>query len=385
MKKYISIFYIVLLLIFSIACRNDNIRNTEKNIVVQEKLKIDNFNKLDDSSQKVLKKDESNKNDFIFPNSHKKKLTELEIIELNPIMLGLARNEIFARKGYIFKTSKYRNYFVQKSWYEPREDFKMDDLNKVEKYNVNFIKFYEDKSKSIYDRKKSEHKYEVFNKNKKILIDINGDEIKESIYYERNDGGYRLFINNTSVEGKGGNYSDFFAVVDINKTDKFKEIIISDYGPSDDYLSVYYYFDGKDIIKMGETEGLFEYGIDIDGSGKFSAMARADILQTWFFDRYYKLSEEHKINEIHQDIYSTNYDVFIKQPIKLLKKIDDKNDYFILNEGQKARIVGTDNKEWCLIETSTGKRGWFAIDNYWIIRDVNLEAPKVFSGLCYAD
>ncbi|QIB26356.1 SH3 domain-containing protein [Caloranaerobacter azorensis] len=196
---------------------------------------------------------------------------------------------------------------------------------------------------------------------------------------------YKLHINNLVIEGELGNYSNNFAIVDIDKNDNLKEIIISDYGPSNDYVSYFYCYDGQNIIKMGQTEGLFEYGIKIDGMGKLSARTRSKILQTWFFDKYYTLSKEHKLIEVPQDIYITNYDVFVKRPIKLLKNRGNSDDYFILNEGQRMTIVGTDDKEWCLVETKTGERGWFAVDEFSIIRNEGLDAYKIFGGLCYAD
>ena len=53
------------------------------------------------------------------------------------------RNEIFARHGYIFKTSDMINHFREESWYRPLYVNVTSMLSSIEKANVNFIKSYE--------------------------------------------------------------------------------------------------------------------------------------------------------------------------------------------------------------------------------------------------
>ena len=80
---------------------------------------------------------------YIFPNSAKKKLTRKQVLALDRSMWGYARNEIYARHGYEFSTSKYRKYFSKKSWYSPG-GFSSSDLNNIEWYNMKLIKELED-------------------------------------------------------------------------------------------------------------------------------------------------------------------------------------------------------------------------------------------------
>lgn len=82
---------------------------------------------------------------YIFPKSGTEKLLDSDISKLNKENLILARNEIFARHGFVFKTEEYKSYFSNKSWYKPNPAFKGFDgeLNDVEVYNINFIKKYE--------------------------------------------------------------------------------------------------------------------------------------------------------------------------------------------------------------------------------------------------
>lgn len=91
---------------------------------------------IDDSSSSTSSGTSSG---YIFANSSKKKLTREQVLSIDKSMWGYARNEIYARHGYSFKTAKYRNYFKKKSWYK-EGGFSTGDLNSIEWYNMNLIK-----------------------------------------------------------------------------------------------------------------------------------------------------------------------------------------------------------------------------------------------------
>ena len=57
--------------------------------------------------------------------------------------LRLLRNEIYARHGRIFKTLWLEQYFGTQAWYDPKEDFKDEDLSGPDKANVETIVAYE--------------------------------------------------------------------------------------------------------------------------------------------------------------------------------------------------------------------------------------------------
>ncbi len=380
---------IVLFLFLSVSCKQNNTNAIDKGIPNEKKPEIAVQGENITPEVKDESIIESIDNDFILVESGTKKVTEEEIFQLDSSILDYARNEIFARKGYVFKNDKYRDYFLTKAWYKPSEDVSVDNLNDIEKYNVNFLKFYEEywSNNGTYNRNQKQP-YDAYKVNEKAFIDLNSDEKKEEIIYQNlNDAGYRLSVNGSSIEDdKYTNLADFIAVVDIDKSDKYLEILISDYGPSSDDYSTFYYFNNNKLVKMGETAGVIEYNeIKIDGSGNFSARTRGQILQTWFFDKHYKLTSEHKLVEMPQDIYLTDYDVFVKSQIKLYTERNEKGGYFDLHEGQIVKIVGTDDKKWCLIETSAGKKGWFALEHFNLMRNEGLDAGSVFGGLCYAD
>lgn len=85
----------------------------------------------------------SNKNYYyILPDSSSKYLKASDLAGLSEHELMLARNEIYARHGYIFNDKEIRSYFESMPWYHPAissKDFTSDMLNSFEKKNIDLI------------------------------------------------------------------------------------------------------------------------------------------------------------------------------------------------------------------------------------------------------
>ena len=85
--------------------------------------------------------------DFLLSYSSTRELTAGDLQGLTSKELALARNEIFARHGYIFSDLELRTYFYTKSWYRPTtlsSDFNFGSLSALEVANVELIQAYED-------------------------------------------------------------------------------------------------------------------------------------------------------------------------------------------------------------------------------------------------
>ncbi|MBP1745016.1 MAG: domain/zinc-ribbon domain [Firmicutes bacterium] len=82
---------------------------------------------------------------YILPESNARYLSDSEVSSLSALDLGIARNEIFARHGYVFGNQWYKDYFTSQSWYAPNPEFKgsFEELNQYEVYNVQLIQKYE--------------------------------------------------------------------------------------------------------------------------------------------------------------------------------------------------------------------------------------------------
>ena len=74
-------------------------------------------------------------------------LTETNLCNLDYNLLYLARNEIFARHGYVFKIEYLKKYFEIRSWYKKNSKFD-GNLSSIENKNVNLIKSFESYQKN---------------------------------------------------------------------------------------------------------------------------------------------------------------------------------------------------------------------------------------------
>lgn len=89
--------------------------------------------------------------DYIFADSDSRYLKASDLKKLSKKELRLARNELYARHGYIFEDEELSEYFSAKDWYVGSvegEDFSDKDIfNKYEIANRNLILKYEAKKK----------------------------------------------------------------------------------------------------------------------------------------------------------------------------------------------------------------------------------------------
>ena len=83
---------------------------------------------------------------YILPDSDSCYLSDSDVDWMSAEMLRLARNEIYARNGWIFESEDLRKYFNSQYWYEglyTADEFDESWLNKYERANVELIKSYE--------------------------------------------------------------------------------------------------------------------------------------------------------------------------------------------------------------------------------------------------
>jgi uncharacterized protein YecT (DUF1311 family) len=79
---------------------------------------------------------------FIFPDSSQRLLTRAELAGLTPGELRIARNEIFARRGFIFQSADLQAYFAAQPWYTPVS--RQVTLSRIEQQNVDLIRAVEE-------------------------------------------------------------------------------------------------------------------------------------------------------------------------------------------------------------------------------------------------
>jgi len=179
-----------------------------------------------------------------------------------------------------------------------------------------------------------------------------------------------------------------FAIVDIDTNDNYLEIVISDYGPSNDDFSHIFRFDGKKIIYVGGISGLYS-GIEFLGNGELITVQRASILQTWFFSQKYTVSEKHIIEAVTEDLYiplhiETRY--FMLTDLPLYTQRDEDSSTFIIKQTSIVTFTAHDNTEWIQVTLTDGQIGWFKVKDYMtIVTDDEIPAYDVFFMLSFAD
>ena len=113
-------------------------------VYMQRRVTFGGFSSLEEVEEEYDKTAHEN---YIFPYSAEKYLTEEDLIGLSSEELRRGRNEIVARHGRKFSDEELQAYFDSKPWYygyiEP-EDFNTEYmLNEIEKENMEFIKKHE--------------------------------------------------------------------------------------------------------------------------------------------------------------------------------------------------------------------------------------------------
>lgn len=88
-----------------------------------------------------------NSDSYIFPNSDCEYLSDEDLKYLSKDELALARNEIFARHGYVFTQEPFKSYFAKKNWYSEDSTYTGNEetLNDYEKANCKLIQSWEKK------------------------------------------------------------------------------------------------------------------------------------------------------------------------------------------------------------------------------------------------
>jgi hypothetical protein len=79
----------------------------------------------------------------LYPQASARLLTHDDLVSMSKRELKIMRNEIFARHGYIFKTTETQKYFNSQPWYQPKYHDVSHLLTPIEQKNIKLIKQYE--------------------------------------------------------------------------------------------------------------------------------------------------------------------------------------------------------------------------------------------------
>lgn len=214
--------------------------------------------------------------------------------------------------------------------------------------------------------------------------DLDGDGKKENIALTvERLGGFvttTLHVNNFSTIVPGYDPIGFFGIVDINKGDKIKEIAVIDIGQSDDYTTSFYLFDSTNLLSMGTIQGSYKSMI-FDGFGKITTQTSGKILDTWFYADDFIISKKHELVHVPKNLYARDTPVTLLTSLSLQTSPINSQIITTLQKDETVKITGCDDVMWCVVEKANGVKGWFAVENFDIIKGTGLQAQDVFSGL----
>lgn len=314
----------------------------------------------------------SDKNSYLFEQSSTDKLTIYDYAYLNTEAIKLARNEIYARHGYIFEDKYYQDIFSQKSWYKPSvKEASAIKLSEVENYNVLCLKWWEKVNHEAWQQslEKGFNDCYQFNANQTFTMDLNNDGIQEEISCKNimQDEDYAssasIEINGRVQDTLEGNFQPNIWVVDVDPNDDYKELVIYDQGPSSDPVDTYYYYDGKKLIKMGSVEGHLNDDDYIEGN-TLHAVKRFDILGTTRYRWNYELTEEHTWKEVPCKWMDATIPVIAQQAINIYSDANIDSSKRSFKAGTSFETIGTDLEEWIEVKLEDGSKGWINIIEY---------------------
>lgn len=225
-------------------------------------------------------------------------------------------------------------------------------------------------------------------------VDLNGDGMVDRVTLTKvHDGDASsqsfhllLMVNDSTVDVPGYNPVGFIDIVDLDRSDSQYELAFSDMGPSSDYTTSYVAYDGTSLRLLGTIEGLSDQ-TEFPGDGTLTTISRAHILDTWFYRDTFKLVDGDLVR-LKKEFYER---LTPNEPMKVLDRLSLQTSptnaavATTLQAGDRVTITGCDDVAWCQVKTTTGRMGWFSVENFNQIRGTGESAEAYFEGLSNAD
>lgn len=243
---------------------------------------------------------------------------------------------------------------------------------------------------------------EGFSNEVKASTDLDGDGTMDEILLRTKDNpngeevtGYVLSVNGKEISYEGENINPLFNIVDLLPEDGHHEIAVSEEGPSNDDATVFFRYKADSLSVIGEIQGFLGAYPQTDGMGRLvvngdgtvTTQSRGEILQTWFYEDTYRLSDSDELIRVVKDLYPMVTEVTLLKPLKTQVARDNEAPGHTFQVGEKATLLETDNKEWVSIRNEDGEISWFQIKGFYEIlgQDEPYLATDIFDGLIMAD
>jgi len=221
------------------------------------------------------------------------------------------------------------------------------------------------------------------------IVETNYEEVRKGKKHTVTNHHFVLDIDGKSVIDTLP-YYDFVGIelIDLNKNDKSKELLISSGGSPDYTYWVIKFFNEPKVIYKAESY----FDFNSDGKGN----ATATFWPGWcrLTDKFVLSNDGTKLEKVLVDYYPvkkyedetpSDYTANVVKPFKLLSERNENSKVVVeIKVGQKITIIGYDTKyivngnaeeeyenQWCwiLMKTSDNKQGWILMkafdQNFW--------------------
>ncbi|WP_339224764.1 YARHG domain-containing protein [Paenibacillus sp. FSL H8-0332] len=328
--------------------------------------------------------------EYILKDSSNALLSPEKIGSLDNRILKLARNEIFARHGYVFKQKDLKDYFAAKPWYHADSAYK-EHLSPIEKQNVALLRDYEAKYAGY--KLEPSHTDDVHLrgyigdsgfKQKKMKVDLNGDGREEEIQLippETELGVFKLKVNNITME-VDSELLPYVDIVDLDIDDPYFEIALQMDSQMVSLRSTSFYaYDVETLKQIGKLPDFSAHSSMFDGHGRVVSAKESNNFQTWFRNLVFRLDAEHSLHEEQQDFYPMEPPT----PLTINKEIvvqfhkDGADEAFSLEPGDNVKFLGDDKLGHIKLQTSTGKEVWYTTGDEYV------DYSSFFDGLILYD
>ncbi len=224
-----------------------------------------------------------------------------------------------------------------------------------------------------------------------ILIDLNGDQIKEKLYADNrglNINGiwyYKEFYWDTSSKATPWNK---YYILDIDSTDSYKEILLDHKSDWSEFLCIF--TDRLEIENIGGFPYTGVKNASILGDKTVTIPdARINCLVSYQSDVKLELNEEHGLSIMpgSYKIPDASYPLELLDNLSLYKEKDKISPQFNISP-QSIEVVETDGIHWVKIRTEDQEEGWLYYEynqetNEERINDI-FNAYKIFTGFSTA-
>lgn len=218
-------------------------------------------------------------------------------------------------------------------------------------------------------------------------FDLDGDGKKDSLRVQFHAVGdepidsYTLTVGKKTLTETG--LADWVArvdVVDVNKNDKYKEILISLSSDNDIQTMFAYRWDGSSLLPLGQLSGGRVHGasVSIPGDGTVQGYARADILGTFRRAVHYQLKgTPPRFVEVEESVYEVlgdEQEATALRSFRAYKTPSAKRATITVRKGETLVRTGTDGTAWLRCQTGSGRVIWIKAiaaepDSEWPVYD----------------